>query len=241
MTTLMAQPFDRDPAGWRSMLAIVLVAPAPSVGAWWLFWHDPGAAGQVAYAIGKAWLYGLPAILWWWWLREPLRLGSTKRRPTADDWRLTVGIGVAIGVLIWATWAWIGPHLDLDAFRSLAEKNGLTSPLKYVLVASYICVVNALLEEYVFRWFFYGQLRRHMPKMVASVVAGLIFAAHHAVILTAQFEPGIAWLGTAGVFAGGLVWTWCYERSGSILPAWASHGIVDLAIMLVGWRMIFGG
>jgi membrane protease YdiL (CAAX protease family) len=43
-----------------------------------------------------------------------------------------------------------------------------------------------------------------------------------------------------GVAAGGAVWAWVYERSGSLLGPWLSHLLIDAAVFLVGWDLLFG-
>jgi hypothetical protein len=42
------------------------------------------------------------------------------------------------------------------------------------------------------------------------------------------------------VAAGGAFWAWLYHRSGSLFAAWISHLQVDVAIMAVGYEMVFG-
>ncbi len=223
---------------WKAILSVLLVAPAPSIGAWWSFWHDPGPVGQVMYGVGKAWLYGLPLVLWWIWFKRESR---PARRLTRDTWRLAIGLGIATAGSIWLAWSPLSDNVDLAPFRQLAHTNHLTTWWMYLGVAAYLSIVNSLLEEYSFRWFLYGRLRLVLPVIPAAILGAIIFAAHHAVILTAQFDSPIAWLATAGVFLGGLMWTWCYERAGSILPGWVSHVIVDAAIMWLGWRMLQAG
>ena len=38
---------------------------------------------------------------------------------------------------------------------------------------------------------------------------------------------------------GGMAWSWCYVRFGSIWPAYVSHAIVDVAVFAVGWDLLF--
>ena len=45
-------------------------------------------------------------------------------------------------------------------------------------------------------------------------------------------------LASAGVFVGGVAWSWLYRRSGSIWPGYLSHAIVDAAIMGVGYAAL---
>jgi membrane protease YdiL (CAAX protease family) len=41
------------------------------------------------------------------------------------------------------------------------------------------------------------------------------------------------------VFIGGVAWSWCFLRFRSILPGYLSHVIVDIAVLVVGWVLLF--
>jgi len=42
------------------------------------------------------------------------------------------------------------------------------------------------------------------------------------------------------VATGGLIWAMLFQRSGSLVPGWISHAIVDAAIFFVGYLLVFG-
>ena len=63
----------------RAALALLLVVPAPSIGAATAFFLAPGALGQAVYAAGKLLLYGLPLL---WHLaveKQPLSFSPVRR------------------------------------------------------------------------------------------------------------------------------------------------------------------
>jgi membrane protease YdiL (CAAX protease family) len=74
------------------------------------------------------------------------------------------------------------------------------------------------------------------------MLSALAFAGHHVFVLN-EYLPGRFWSATVpfslGIAAGGLVWAWLYHRSGSLLGPWLSHFLVDLGIMVAGYRMLF--
>jgi membrane protease YdiL (CAAX protease family) len=43
------------------------------------------------------------------------------------------------------------------------------------------------------------------------------------------------------VALGGVFWAWLYHRSGSLLGPWLSHALVDLAVMAIGYAMLWPG
>jgi membrane protease YdiL (CAAX protease family) len=73
------------------------------------------------------------------------------------------------------------------------------------------------------------------------VAAALAFTAHHVIALAAQFNWGVTLLGSLGVFSGGAAWSWLYLRYRSIWPGYISHAMVDVAIFVIGYGLIFGG
>ena len=96
----------------------------------------------------------------------------------------------------------------------------------YVAIAiPLVCLVAPLAEETIFRGFFYGWLRRHLPVIPAVVVCAAVFALAHAVIVLAL-----------PLFAVGIVLALLYEYSGSLLPGAIVHGLFNLVgiIALLG-------
>jgi membrane protease YdiL (CAAX protease family) len=43
------------------------------------------------------------------------------------------------------------------------------------------------------------------------------------------------------VAVGGSVWAWLYNRSDNFYAVWASHALVDAAIFIIGYDLIFNG
>ncbi len=74
---------------------------------------------------------------------------------------------------------------------------------------------------------------------LAVVLAAFCFTLHHASALKLYFDWRITLLGSAGVFAGGVLWSGLYLRYRSIWPGFVSHILVDLAMFAVGWHLIF--
>jgi uncharacterized protein len=114
---------------------------------------------------------------------------------------------------------------------------------RYVGLALFVCVPHAAFEEYYWRWFVFGWLRRYLAFWPVAIVAGLAFMAHHVVILVVFFPDQVWSLAvpfSLCVAVGGIVWGWFYERTGSLGACWLCHGLIDLGIMLVGWHMVRG-
>ena len=111
----------------------------------------------------------------------------------------------------------------------------------YIPFAIFLSVFHSLLEEFYWRWFGYGQLARLWPKPWAAAVASLAFAGHHYVVLGSYFSFWIAALFDTLVGVGGALWCGHYQRQKSLAGAWASHFLVDVVILTIGYRLIFSG
>jgi membrane protease YdiL (CAAX protease family) len=217
-------------------IALAIIVPAPSIGALLAFWVAPGPVGSAAYALGKLVLYATPAL----WARFVDGERWAVRGASRGNWLLGIAIGLAITAAIVAGWWLLGERaLDAAAMRQTLEANGLGTPGRFLLAAAWLTVVNSLLEEYVFRWFITTRWEAITPRG-ATWLSALSFAAHHLVVLSAAMVLPVALLTTGGVLVGGLIWTWLYRRSRSVLPGWVSHALVDAAIMAVGWQMVWG-
>jgi uncharacterized protein len=166
---------------------------------------------------------------------------------------VTTGIvaGIVFGLAVagggWLVYReWLG---ESAAFMAAAEKIrakvagfGVDSVTAYAAMGLFYSVVHSFLEEYYWRWFVFGQLRRLVPLWAAIVVSSIGFMAHHVIVLGSYFG-GLTWmtvLFSAAVAIGGAFWAWLYERSGSLYGSWVSHLIVDAGIFLLGFEFVRG-
>lgn len=199
----------------------------------------PGSTGQTIFVICKIWLLVLPLV----WL-----FAVDRGRPQWPRWRgQGAGAGLSSGIvvagIIFAAYHFIGRRwIDVDAFRATAERSGLANPAIYIPTAIYWCLINSLLEEYVWRWFVYRQsealLRGRSPAW-AVILSALLFTVHHVVALAAQFDWRVTLLGSLGVFTGGAIWSALYLRYRSIWPGYIGHALADVPIFVIGYRMLF--
>ena len=190
----------RRNAAW----ALLLVVPAPSIGAAVSLIFVPGTVGAVVYAACKVWLYGLP--LFWLFLvdRRPLSRSPMKQGG--------MGVGILLGVLIAAfilgvfAIRGIGPS-EAEQVRRLADNAGFASMPRFLLLAGYLISVNPLLEEYVFRWFIFRKWETLLGPhrgWTAVLLSAACFTLHHVIVLRAQFGWGLTLGAGLGVFVGGV-------------------------------------
>jgi membrane protease YdiL (CAAX protease family) len=117
----------------------------------------------------------------------------------------------------------------------------MATPAGYLIMALFISVAHSVLEEYYWRWYVFGTLKRYVPVAAAIALASVGFTLHHIIILGVYFPEQFWTLAmpfSICVGIGGGVWAWIYHRSGSLYAAWLSHALIDAAILLVGYDMV---
>jgi membrane protease YdiL (CAAX protease family) len=162
-----------------------------------------------------------------------------------------VAVGVAFGLAVAA--GMLGLYhgvLKGSAVLAAAEPQirakvagfGINSVWQYAALAAFYSVIHSLLEEYYWRWFVFGQLRRIIPLGGAIAISSLGFMAHHVLVLGKYFgfDSPATWLFSSCVAVGGALWAWLYHRTGSLLGPWLSHLLVDAAIFAIGFDLVRG-
>lgn len=222
----------------RALTALLLLSPVPTLAVILAVFVAPGPVGRIFWLAGKAILYGLPAF---WFLvveRQRPSFSPMKRGGLGAGFLL----GVAISALILAVYFLLGNDwIEKDRIREVADTNGFRSLLGFLGISAWVVFVNSLLEEYTFRWFIFTRCRTLLPSPIAVGLSAVIFTVHHTVLLVGYgIAAPFVLLASAGVFIGGIVWSWCYDRYESIWPGYLSHAVVDVAILWIGWQLISG-
>ena len=221
----------------RAALGLLLLVPVPTIGvaSAMVLWEGP--VGQGIYAAAKLWLFIFPAA--WYLLVERGRLSFSPARKGGWGMAVLTGVGIS-AVIVLAGWlAAMFGLVDPALMRAEAEENGIGAWPAYLGLAVYATLINALIEEYVYRWFIFRQWAQITSARIAVVLAAVCFTIHHVIALKVQFGWTATILGSLGVFIGGLVWSWMYARYRSIWPCYVSHAIVDVAVFGVGAWLIF--
>ena len=157
---------------------------------------------------------------------------------------LSVGFGLLVLVAMFGLYETIWKNGELfagaaGAIRGKIAGLGLDRLWMYAAVGVFYAICHSGLEEYYWRWFVFGQLRCRLPLASAVALASLAFMAHHVIVLATFFGWWSPWTYafSLAIAAGGAVWAWLYERSGSLTGPWLSHLLVDAAIFLVGYDL----
>jgi membrane protease YdiL (CAAX protease family) len=195
------------------------------------------ALGKAIFIAAKLWLVLLPLV----WMRVVDREPLSWSPPRQGGFGAGVALGLLIALVVFATFAVVQRLGAIDAgmVGERAARTGLNQPVVYFAGAIYWITANSLMEEYVWRWFVFRKCEVLLGGRAAVMAAALAFTAHHVVALAAQFNWGVTLLASLGVFIGGAAWSWLYLRYRSIWPGYVSHAIVDVAIFVIGYWLIF--
>ena len=197
---------------------------------------------QPAYAAGKLIQFVFP--VGWVVLARGERLRF--HRPAARQ----LAFGAALGIVLFAGLLVLYHALEptgvlagmAGQVQAKLDELGARSFPAFLALAVFYSLIHSGLEEYYWRWFVFGELRRLGSFATALAVSSLGFMAHHVVILSIFF----GWSGTglvltvltsAAVGIGGAIWAWLYDRTGSLYATWLSHAFIDAAIFVVGYEL----
>ena len=244
VTTSESQAGSSPVSTRTEIAALIFALTFPTLLTWVYFiWLAQSSAGlqQAAYSIGKVIQFGFPVF--WFVCVQRQRLSRPQFR---RDGLLLGGLfGLAVVAAMFGAYhLWLKPSgtfaAAADAVREKVAGMGLNSATKYAAVGIFYAALHSLLEEYYWRWFVFGQLRRVTSLVPAIAISSLGFMAHHVIVLSHYFGWGsfLSLFFSLGVAVGGVAWAWLYHHSRSLLGPWLSHAIVDAGIFLVGFEIV---
>jgi len=195
------------------------------------------------YGIGKLIQFAFPLAFVLLIRKERLQFRGIERSGLV----VAVGFGAIVaGAMLALYYFWLKPAgffagTVTEEVTNKLNGFGVTSLGAYAVLAIFYSLIHSLLEEYYWRWFVFGRLRKLVPLGVALAVSSVGFAAHHVLVLGKYFgwDTPATWLFSLGVAIGGAVWAVVYQRSKSLLGPWLSHLLVDGAIFLIGYDLIY--
>jgi membrane protease YdiL (CAAX protease family) len=237
---------DRSQARPRDLAAVLFALILPSAITWLYFFEAErfSSGAQLAiFNVVKVIQFAFPLA----WVLAVQKGRVALRPPHHRGVNAGVTFGSIVGAAMFALYLFVlrGSETLIAANEQILSKVlglGIDTVWKYAALGVFYSLVHSLLEEYYWRWFVFGQLRRFVPLWPAVAISSLGFMAHHVLVLGKffGFDSPAAWFFSACVAVGGAVWAWLYERTGSLLGPWLSHALVDAAIFLIGFDLVKG-
>ena len=128
--------------------------------------------------------------------------------------------------------------MDIEGIvKELEQKSNIT-PTNFLLVGLYITFGNSFLEEFFFRGFIFLNLYESKNKVQAYLYSALLFSLYHIGIFRNWFNIWLTLLAVLGLVAIGLVFNWLNTKSKNFLNSWIVHILADIAIIIVGMRIM---
>jgi membrane protease YdiL (CAAX protease family) len=148
--------------------------------------------------------------------QKRLRLRDLGLRPTAPG--KAIGLVALAVVAVAATNAlWLQGVLG-EPIQSLGVSLHV-STIDKIVIGVQLCLTAPVVEEIFFRGLLYRTLRNRMSVVSAALIAGLLFGAIHGMAYPLNSLP------PRMVF--GMIACLLYERTGSLYPSMALHGLID--------------
>jgi membrane protease YdiL (CAAX protease family) len=229
-------------ADWGAVLFALIYPTLLTIVYFVLLAKSSTALQQGTYAVGKFIQFAIPAL----WIiglrREHIGWCRPRRNEIAAGGLLGLGL-LAAGLALYHFVAKPAGFFDGavgEAIRQKIAGFGVESLPRYAVLATFYSLFHSLLEEYYWRWFVFGRLRRLASLPAAIGISSLGFMAHHVCIVSVFFGwlSPMSLLLSAAVAIGGIIFAWIYHRTNSLCAPWISHAFVDAAIFLVGYDLM---
>jgi membrane protease YdiL (CAAX protease family) len=222
--------------------ALIFALAFPSLVTWAYFVllaNQPAGFQQSVYVVGKTLQFAFPAVWVLLVLKQKVRWSLPQRRgmPTS------IGFGLLVAGAMLLLYAALKPAGFFSGPDEMVREKildlGLNRLWKYASVGIFYALCHSLMEEYYWRWFVFGQMRRLVSFGPAMTISSLGFMAHHIILLAKYFgwDSPSTYIFSLGVAIGGAVWAWIYERTGSLYGPWLSHCLVDATIFILGYDL----
>ncbi|MDP6333509.1 MAG: lysostaphin resistance A-like protein [Candidatus Poseidoniaceae archaeon] len=221
-----------------ALIGLILVAIAPSISVITGFALKAGLLAIIVFIFTKMWVFGLPAF-WYLYIEKGEKSLSL---PKNGGWKVSTFLGIGMLIVIFIAYFLLGEKLlKADELIEILDSVGLTVAWKFALAILFWVFINSVLEEYVFRWFITSKIEQLVGGVwIPIFLSAGIFTIHHTIALAYFIDPLGNLLASLGVFIGGAIFSWLYMTYRSIWIAWIAHAIADIAIFIIGWKMVIG-
>ena len=181
----------------------------------------------------------LPPIVYCWLRGIPIHNEVLKFR----NWRQGLGPAIALGalsvVVFWTVWWFFADALvDRKLIIDHIDHQFGMNAKAFIMIAPFTCLINSLNEEFFFRSFAFGQLRKH-NRAVAYLLPAAVFVFQHVLFFYLWLGLGATAIACAGLGVFAIVLQWQYERYDTVVAPWVTHIFGDIAMMGVAADLLY--
>lgn len=107
----------------------------------------------------------------------------------------------------------------------------------FISALVHIPLINALVEELFFRVFLFMHVYEQGYPRAAMVGSAILFCCYHLAMFRNWFPWPVLIMILGALFLAGILLNYMLLRWKRIVLIWALHGLVNLAILLLAWRV----
>jgi len=154
-----------------------------------------------------------------------------------SEFKPVIALSVFVFMIIIIAFLILNSFINFDTIQDDFVNRMQISTTQFVWASIYTIVINALIEEIFFRGFIFMNLLKK-NRVLAYLISSGLFAIYHMAIFKTWFSLPIFLLIMFGLFVGGLIFSHFVEKTNSFLASYMIHVSADLAIVLIGVRVL---
>jgi len=154
-----------------------------------------------------------------------------------SEFKPVIVLSVFVFMIIMIAFLILNSFINFDTIQDDFVNRMQISTSQFVWASIYTIVINALIEEIFFRGFIFMNLLKK-NRVLAYLISSGLFAIYHMAIFKTWFSLPIFILIMFGLFVGGLIFSHFVEKTNSFLASYMIHVSADLAIVLIGVRVL---
>lgn len=165
-------------------------------------------------------------------------LKGTPLKMDKQHTKLMLYISLFVFLIIVIAYIVLSSFIDVSIIQEDISSRMQVTNVMLIYTGLYTIFINSFIEELFFRGFIFAKLLgKH--KILAYVFSSLAFSIYHITIFKTWFTLPMFMLMMLGLFVGGLIFSYFTEKNNSFLASWFIHMSADLAIILIGWKLLF--
>jgi len=194
--------------------------------------------GMLAYSLYKPFMI-IPPLLY---LRQkgirPIRDIINPERWRAGIWP-GIGFGMLGGAIFLGAYLFAADLLiDKAAIMAKIGTQFSVTASTVILAALYTTFINSLIEEFFYRGFAFGLLRRK-NRTLAYLLPASVFTIQHLFFIYHWMSIPVLALVAVSLFVFSLVMQRVYEKTDSLIGPWIAHMFGDAVMMGIAASMVF--
>lgn len=148
-------------------------------------------------------------------------------------------LGICIYLIILFAYLTLGRFFDLTNITKILNSTLNITKHNFIYVSIYICFINSLLEEFLFRGVAFLSLKSLLNKRFAYIFSSFSFSIYHVSMILNWFNPILFFIVLFSLFIAGIIFNFLNDKYENIYCSWIVHMFANFAINTIGF-ILFG-